>query len=82
MKLLFDEHFPRKLVARFSELDPGSAHVTEFDWLERPDRQIWASRTQGFTVVSTDADSYELAAALGPPHKGVFCQQVQIWFWR
>jgi predicted nuclease of predicted toxin-antitoxin system len=73
VKLLFDENLSRKLVARLSELYPGSAHVAEFDLLERPDREIWDfARISGFVVVTTDADFYELAAALGPPPKVVW----------
>ncbi len=70
MKLLFDENLSRKLVARLSELYTGSAHVVEFDLLERPDREIWnAAQSNGFIIVTTDADFYELATALGPPPK-------------
>jgi hypothetical protein len=36
VKLLFDENLSRKLVARLTELYPGSGHVSEFDLLERP----------------------------------------------
>jgi predicted nuclease of predicted toxin-antitoxin system len=70
VKLLFDENLSRKLVVRLSELYPGSAHVVEVDLLERPDREIWDfARASGFTIITTDADFYELAAALGPPPK-------------
>ena len=47
MKLLFDENLSRKLVARLYELYPGSAHVVEFDLLERPDREIWDFALKG-----------------------------------
>jgi predicted nuclease of predicted toxin-antitoxin system len=51
VKLLFDENLSRKLVARLSELYPGSAHVAEFDLLERPDREIWDfAQTSGFMI--------------------------------
>ena len=63
---LFDENLSRKLVARPSELYPGSAHVAQFDLRERPDREIWDfAQTDGFTIVTTDADFYELAASIG-----------------
>ena len=72
MKLLFDENLSRKLVARLAELYPGSAHVAAFDLLERPDREIWDfAQRNGFTIVTADADFYELATALGPPPKVV-----------
>ena len=76
MKLLFDENLSRKLVSRLAELYPGSAHVVEFDLLERPDREIWDfARKGGFVIVTTDADFYELAAALGPPPKVVWLRR-------
>ena len=76
MKLLFDENLSRKLVPRLSELYPGSAHVAEFDLLERPDREIWDfAQANGFIIVTADADFYELAAALGPPPKVIWLRR-------
>jgi predicted nuclease of predicted toxin-antitoxin system len=40
VKLLFDENLSPRLVARLAELYPASAHVAEFDLLQRPDREI------------------------------------------
>ena len=76
MKLLFDENLWRKLVARLSELYPGSAHVSEFNLLEHPDREIWGfAQINHFIIVTTDADFYELAAALGPPPKVIWLRR-------
>ena len=76
MKLLFDENLSRKLVARLSELYPGSSHVSEFDLLERPDREIWDfAQASGSIIVTADADFYELAAALGPPPKVIWLRR-------
>jgi predicted nuclease of predicted toxin-antitoxin system len=76
VKLLFDENLSRKLVARLSELYPDSAHVAEFDLLERPDREIWDfAGKENFIIVTADADFYELAAALGPPPKIVWLRR-------
>jgi predicted nuclease of predicted toxin-antitoxin system len=59
-----------------SELYLGSAHVAEFDSLERPDREIWDfAQTGGFVIVTADADFYELAAALGPPPKVIWLRR-------
>jgi predicted nuclease of predicted toxin-antitoxin system len=76
VKLLFDENLSRKLVIRLAELFPQSAHVGDFDLLQRPDRDIWAfARTGGFTIVTTDADFYELATASGPPPKVIWLRR-------
>lgn len=61
MKLLFDENLSHKLVARLSELYPGSVHVVAVNLLERPDREIWNfAQTNGFTIVTSDADFMNL----------------------
>jgi len=50
--------------------------VAEFDLLKRPDRGTWDfARKDGLVIVSTDADFYELAAALGPPPKVVWLRR-------
>ena len=70
MKLLFDENLSRKLVVRLAELYADSAHVVEFDLLERPDRDIWEfAKAEDFVIVSTDSDFYELATTIEPPSK-------------
>jgi predicted nuclease of predicted toxin-antitoxin system len=67
---------PRKLVVGLGELYPGSAHVADFDLLACPDREVWAfAQREGFIVVSTDADFYELATTLGPPPKVVWLRR-------
>ena len=67
MKLL-----PRKLVVGLGELYPGSAHVADSDLLACPDREVWAfAQREGFIIVSTDADFYEL----GPPPKVVWLRR-------
>ncbi len=72
MKLLIDENLSRKLVARLSDLFPGSSHVTFVGLQQQPDLAVWDfARQQGFTIVSADADFYQLASTLGPPPKVV-----------
>jgi predicted nuclease of predicted toxin-antitoxin system len=76
LKLLLDENLSRKLVVRLAELYPDSAHVVDFDLLARPDREIWTfAQQEGFVIVSTDADFYELATTLGPPPKVVWLRR-------
>jgi predicted nuclease of predicted toxin-antitoxin system len=76
VKLLLDENLSRKLVVRRAEPCPGSTHVANFDLLARSDREIWAfAQREGFDIVSTDADFYELATTLGPPPKVVWLRR-------
>ncbi|HYI95639.1 MAG TPA: DUF5615 family PIN-like protein [Bryobacteraceae bacterium] len=61
---------------RLAELYPGSIHVADCDLLSRPDGEIWAFANQeGFVIVSTDADFYELATTFGPPPKVVWLRR-------
>ena len=73
MKLLLDENLSRRLVPRIADLFPGSAHVESEGLLQAPDRAIWEyAKTENFSIVTADADFYELATALGPPPKVIW----------
>jgi len=70
VKLLIDENLSRKLVARLSDLFPGSNHVTDVALEESPDAAVWEyAKASGFTILTADADFFELATTLGPPPK-------------
>jgi predicted nuclease of predicted toxin-antitoxin system len=76
VKLLLDENLSHKLVKRLADLYPGSAHVTTFNLLARPDREIWQfAQREDFVIVSTDADFYGLATTFGPPPKVVWLRR-------
>jgi predicted nuclease of predicted toxin-antitoxin system len=76
VKLLLDENLSRKLVVRLAELYPQSCHVAEIGLLACDDRDIWNfAKENGFVVVSTDSDFYELAMTLGPPPKVVWLRR-------
>lgn len=70
MKLLIDENLSRKLAARLSDLFPGSVHVTDVALTLSPDTRVWEyAKTHGLTILTADADFFELAASQGPPPK-------------
>ena len=70
MKLLIDENLSRKLVPRLSDLFPGSIHVTDVALAQSPDAAVWEyAKLNGFTILTADADFFELATTLGPPPK-------------
>jgi len=70
VKLLFDENLSRRLVARLVDLFPDSTHVANNSLTNCPDEVIWQyAKDAGYTIISADADFYELATTLGPPPK-------------
>jgi predicted nuclease of predicted toxin-antitoxin system len=70
MKLLFDENLSRRLVARLSDLFAGSSHVLNEGLIRASDSAIWEfAKANGFSIVTADADYYEMATVQGPPPK-------------
>lgn len=73
MRLLLDENLSRRLVPRIEDLFRGSAHVESAGLLHTPDRAVWEhAKANDFSIVTADADFYELATALGPPPKVIW----------
>ncbi len=75
-EVAFDENLSRKLPLRLRDLYTGSSHVSAFELLKRPDREIWDfAGTNESIIVTTDADFYELASALVPPPKVIWLRR-------
>ena len=73
MKLLLDENLSRRLVPRIADLFPDSAHLAAVGLLQSPDTAVWAyAKVNGFSIVTADADFYELATTLGSPPKVIW----------
>jgi len=73
VKLLLDENLSRRLVRRIADLFPDSAHIGTEGMLQAPDTAVWAyAKANGFSIVTADADFYELATTLGPPPKVIW----------
>jgi predicted nuclease of predicted toxin-antitoxin system len=54
-------------------LFPGSVHVSSEELLQASDIAVWEyAKSFGFSVVTADADFYELAITLGAPPKVVW----------
>jgi predicted nuclease of predicted toxin-antitoxin system len=50
--------------------------VSDFDLLQTEDRRIWEfAKSNGFTIVTTDADFFELAAGHGAPPKVIWLRR-------
>jgi predicted nuclease of predicted toxin-antitoxin system len=73
VKLLFDANLSWRLVQRLSDLFPESTHVRLQGLTHASDELIWEYAEAGeFTIVTADADFYELATASGPPPKVIW----------
>ena len=73
MKLLFDENPSPKLVDLLSADFPDSSHVYLCGLAHSDDNAIWQyAKTNGFTIVTKDADFQERAVLPGAPPKVIW----------
>jgi predicted nuclease of predicted toxin-antitoxin system len=73
VKLLLDENLSHRLVRRIADLFPDSMHIATEGLLHVSDAVVWNyAKTNGFAIVTADADFYELATTLGPPPKVIW----------
>jgi len=73
MKLLFDQNLSFKLCRRLADLFPESNQIRLLGMAEANDQAIWEyARTNGFLLVSQDADFADLATFYGPPPKVIW----------
>lgn len=70
MKLLLDQNISYKILPSVSVFYPESTHV-RIEHLEgKTDGEIWNyAKEQGFTIVTQDADFYEITLLKGLPPK-------------
>jgi predicted nuclease of predicted toxin-antitoxin system len=72
VNLLFDENLSHRLAGRLNDLFPGSSHVV-FGNLHADDFILRNyARANGFSIVTSDGDFYDLAVAQGLPPKVVW----------
>jgi predicted nuclease of predicted toxin-antitoxin system len=73
MKLLFDEHLSRKLVNRLADVYPLASHIVFHELEHTEDSVIWSfAATEGYTIVTKDADFNDLAALHGSPPRVIW----------
>ncbi|MBN8559677.1 MAG: DUF5615 family PIN-like protein [Leptolyngbya sp. UWPOB_LEPTO1] len=73
MKLLLDENLSDRIVHRIIDLYPDSEHVKTLGLINTDDALIWESaRTNGFVIVSKDADFHQRSLLYGHPPKFVY----------
>jgi predicted nuclease of predicted toxin-antitoxin system len=63
----------RRLIGQLADLFPGSVHVSSEQLLQASDIAVWEyAKSFGFSIITADADFYELAITLGAPPKVVW----------
>jgi len=76
MRLLFDQILSFKLCRQLAELFPVSTQVRLVGLEKADDGAIWDfAATNGFMLVTLDADFAELAALRGPPPKVIWLRR-------
>lgn len=73
MKLLLDQNLSYKLLKQLEAYYPASAHIRLLGMAEKDDRTIWEyAKTNGFTIVTQDADFELLSQLRGFPPKVIW----------
>jgi predicted nuclease of predicted toxin-antitoxin system len=70
MKLLFDQNISFRLIAKLKHLYPDAIQVRIAGLENSKDIEIWQyAKTNGYTIVTFDADYYEINLLRGQPPK-------------
>lgn len=73
MKLLFDQNLSRKLANRLADIFPDASHVQFHALTDADDSEIWEfAKTQGFCIVTQDADFAERSHLYGSQPKVIW----------
>ena len=73
MKFLFDQNISFRVSNKFKDIFPESRQVRELSLEDKSDREIWEyAKREGFTIVTFDADFYDLVTLYGHPPKVVW----------
>lgn len=73
MKLLLDENLSDRIVHRIIDLYPDSQHVKTLGLINTDDALIWEyAKTNGFVIVSKDADFHQRSLLYGHPPKFIY----------
>ncbi len=70
MKLLFDQNISFRILGKISNLYPDAKQVKNLNLVDSPDSEIWKfAKDNGYTIVTFDADFYDIANIKGHPPK-------------
>jgi predicted nuclease of predicted toxin-antitoxin system len=70
MRLLFDQNISYRIVSKLSDCYPVCKHIRELGLIDVEDVDIWDfARKNGYTIVTFDADFYDIGLINGCPPK-------------
>ncbi len=70
MKLLFDQNISHRIIQKIQEAFPEAKQIRELGLENLSDIEIWDyAKLNGFTIVTYDADFFELSNLFGIPPK-------------
>lgn len=70
MKLLFDQNISFRVASRLRFVFSNCRQVRELSLEDKSDRDIWSfAKKEGYTIVTFDADFYDLVTLYGHPPK-------------
>ena len=70
MKVLFDQNISFRVANIPNTVFPVSKQVRELNLEDKSDREIWNfAKTENFTIITFDADFYDLVTLYGHPPK-------------
>lgn len=73
MKLLFDQNLSWRLPGKLADLYPDSRHIREVGLKQSEDVDVWEyAKSNGFMIVSKDADFQQRSLLYGFPPKVVW----------
>jgi predicted nuclease of predicted toxin-antitoxin system len=70
MKILFDQNISFRLVKRISDIFPEARQIQSLGLENSSDQEIWNfANKNGYTIITFDADFYNLSLVWGHPLK-------------
>lgn len=73
MRLLFDQNISFRVSKKLQSQFPGSGQVRELNLENKTDKEIWNyAKKEGYTIVTFDADFYDLVTLFGNPPKVIW----------
>ena len=70
MKLLLDQNISFRVAKKLRPQFPDCKHLSDCGLMEKEDPEIWSfAKKEGYTIVTFDADFYELSLINGHPPK-------------